>query len=81
MEIGELVVTYLSALTTCMQDGCLEIAAVVAWSYLVVDDSIFYASWSRGGHTYPADLGDSKAGSHTWLVCRNPGPWQYAPLA
>ena len=28
-----------------------------------------------------ADSADSKAGSHTRLVCRNPGPWWHAPLA
>jgi len=28
-----------------------------------------------------ADSGDSKARSHTRLVCRNPGPWWHAPLA
>ena len=45
MEIGELGVTYLSAFTTYMWDGHLDIATVVAWSYLDVDDSsIFYAS-------------------------------------
>ena len=40
------------------------------WSYLVVDDSsISDAGWNRGGHIDHADSGDSKAGSHTQLVC------------
>ena len=74
MEIGELGVTNLSALTTCMYDGCLDIIAVVVWSYLNVDESsIFYASWSRGGHMDHADSADSKAGSHIRLVCRTLG--------
>ena len=42
MEIGELGVTNLSALTTCMYDGCLDIIAVVVWSYLIVDESSIF---------------------------------------
>ena len=82
METGELGVTYLNELTTCMYDGCLAIIAVVVWSYLDVDDSsVFDVSRSRGRHIDHADSGDCKAGSHTQLVCTNPGPCWHAPLA
>ena len=65
MEIGELGVTYLSALTTCMYDGCLDIIAVVVWSYLIVDDSsMFDVNRSRGRHTDHADSGVARLG-HT----------------
>ena len=63
-------------------DGSLGVAAVVAWSHMVFDDSSFWCElkWRRA--LWPSQLRRTiKARSYTRLVCINHGPRSHDPLA